>query len=467
MKGNDIVKKKLSIMISAVLVGAFMTACAQTPAPTAPTQETPSAQTPNAETSSGVPEAIANGTPVELRVAWWGNDARAEAMEAAIDIFTDRYPSVTVNIEHGVWGGGAWTENMITQLAGGVEADIMQVNYAWIHSFGRGQNVFLDLNTVSDYIDLSEWTADELNFMTTGGELAAVPHGMNGRVMIYNHQMLEEFGLDSFPTTIEELVAYGELVAANNNAVDDGSNRYAFLPIGPETLDIVILTMLYNHTGRTMQENGQMLHTVEEVQYVFDQLGWLQDTNTIPTFHQMDPIQNESNPTWTAGNGGAAFEWVSNIFVVGSTFGGGDRLDDLGIAPLPSFGGTQATMQRPSLGHAISRNTNHPEVAAYLLNFLYTDEDALMAIGSTLGIPFPRTASEVAEREGIIAGHQALGLEILETGTMGVMDPLFEDAALRQPRFAIIEAFRSESIDSATAAQRFINEQQAALNMLN
>jgi oligogalacturonide transport system substrate-binding protein len=471
LKGEKKMKKFVTA-IGAVALALFVTACTPTPdEPPAVTQpavtQPPATDPPTVAVETEPAEWVLNdGQPATLTVSWWGNDTRHAAMEAALDIFEARYPHITIERDYGVWAG--WFDRTVMQLAAEQEADIMQVNYAWIHSFGRDSNQFLDLNTVSHILDLSEWTTDMLNFMSVHGEVAAVPHGMNGRVMIYNRLMLEEFGLTEFPRTVEDLIAYGELVAANNSAVDMAdTNRYAFLNIGPETLDIVLLTLLYNSTGRIMQENGQMLHTLEEVQAAFDLIGRMTDSNTLPTIHQQDPIQNESNPVWTSGRAGAAFEWVGNIFVVGNTFLGGENLDNLGIAPFPGLGGRQATMQRPSLGHAISRNTAYPEVAAYLLNFLYTDEEALLAIGPTLGVPLSRTSAAIAEREGTILGHQLVGLDILTQGQMGEIDPLFEDGDFRQGvRFPVIEAFRLGDIDSETAARRFLEEQQAVLDGL-
>jgi oligogalacturonide transport system substrate-binding protein len=375
----------------------------------------------------------------------------------------DRYPHITVVSEYGEWGGSAWRDSVFTQVVGRVEPDIMQVNYAWVHAFGLGENVFFDLRQVSDILDLTEWTPDMHVFMTTAdGQLGFVPHGMTGRVMLYNRLMLEDFGRTSFPSTMEDLVAYGLEVAANNTAVDTGNNRYAFWPIGPESLDIVILQLLYNRTGRNLQENGQMMHTVAEVQEVFDIIGTLIDSNAIPSFHQQEPPHNASNPVWVEGRAGSAFEWVGNIFLTGDNFLEGGHRDDLGVALLPD---APLTMQRPSLGHAISRNTNNPELAAYLLNFLYTDREALLAIAHQLGVPASRTASALAQETGMIEGLQLFGANLIADHP-AVMCEYFEDAPLRQPRFTIIEEFRLGSIDSATAAQRFISEQQSALNVL-
>jgi len=404
-----------------------------------------------------------NGNAATIRMSWWGADPRHEALIAALDLYMDRYPHITVDHEFGAFQG--WMDNMVIQLAGQVEPDIMQVNYAWVHAFGGGTNVFLDLNTVSNVLDLSEWSPELLNFMTTAdGQLGAVPHGVTGRVVIYDREMLAEHDLSSFPATFDEWIELGSSVSVGNAGLDQGNNTYAFYPLGPETIDVMFLQMLYNNTGKNMEENGQMLHTVEEVREIFEIIGRMTESGAMPTFEQQEPPHDATNPVWMEGRGGSAFEWVGNIFLAGGNFMEND-LDRLGIANLPAVapGGGQAIMQRPSLGHAISRNSDYPEVAAHLLNFLYTDEEALLIIAHHLGVPFSRTAAAIAERDEIIQGLQLEGVDLL-INNHGIMSPLFEDPNLRQPRFSIFEAFRTGSIDAETAAERFLSEQQSALD---
>ena len=442
------------------------------PPATPPPAPTPAPVT----TAEATPEPVAewqlnDGNPATLRMSWWGSDPRHDAIQAALQLFMDRYPHITVESEFGAFTG--WLDALTIQLAGRAEPDIMQVNYAWVHSFGQGVNVFLDLNTVSHILDLSEWSQDMLSFTTTAdGQLGGVPHGMNGRVVVYDTAMLAEHGLSSFPATFDEWIALGTAVSAGNAAIDAGNNTYPFFPLGAETLDIVVATMLYNETGRGLQANGQILYTVDEVEAVFNVLQGMIDTGAIPTWEQQEAPHDATNPVWQQGRGGSVFEWVGNIFLPVGNFMDNDppnrHVEGLGVALLPAVspGGTQTIMQRPSLVHAISQNTSHPEVAAYLLNFLYTDEDALLTIGNQLGVPFSRTAATIAEREGMIWGLQLEGLGLLNAN-VGTMCPLFEDPNMRPPRTAAIEGFRTRDLTARQAAEAWVNNQQSALNQMN
>ena len=476
--------KKFAILVGVLLLAlVFTTGCSNddtgtavspSPAPPAPTAtpaapaDTPATTPTPAEPTAWTPHEISGD--VTIPMSWWGNDPRHDAVNAAIDIFTSRYPHVTVVRQYGAFAG--FQTALTTQLASQSEPDIVQSNYAWIHAFDAGRNVFLNLRDFDHIIDLSEWTPSLLDFTTTSdGQLAGVPHGMTGRVIIYNQELLAEHGFDSFPTDFQEWMRLGESIAAGNATLDAGSNTYAFFPLGPESLDIVLLTMLYNETGRNLQANGRILHTVAEVESMFELLGQMIATGTLPTWEQQEPPIDATNPVWMQGRAGSVFEWVGNIFLAGGNFRDNDpaarQVEGLGVALLPAVspGGSQSIMQRPSLVHAVSRNSAHPELAVYLLNFLYTDEEALLTIGAQFGIPLSRTAAAISEREGQVWGLQSEGLGLL-MGNIGEMCHLFEDPNLRPERFAAIEGFRTGALTARQAAERWVNGQQNELSMM-
>jgi len=474
---------KRILPLAAILVLALLliTACggADTPAPapaTAPpaATEAPAATEPaTAPPVAELPPEDQRWTPNELgpatvRMAWWGADARHEAVNAALDLFESRYQNVSIERDYGAFGG--YLDSLVVQMAGQAEADIIQVNYAWVHSLGGGVNVFQDLNQMSDIIDLNQWSPALRGFTTTAdGQLSGVPHGITGRVIVYDTEVYEPFG--GFPATFDEWIAIGEEIAAGNLVLDQGDNTYGFFPIGPETMDIVMLTMLYNHTGRNLQADGNILFTVEEVEYMFNIWQRMIDTGALPTWDQQEGVADVFNPVWMEGRGGSEFPWVGNIFVSAGAFLDNEPsegiVEGMGVALLPAVqaGQSRNSMQRPSLVHVVSRNSNHPELAAYLLNFLYTDEEALLILGNAFGIPLSTDAARIFEREGGAWGLQLDGFDLLEAN-MGTMCPLFEDPNLRPQRFAAIEAFRTGSIDAAEAARRWVENQQQELNAM-
>lgn len=179
---------------------------------------------------------------VTIKFAWWGADNRHEAMKKVVDLYEKENPNVTIDVEYGAWDG--WQAKTLTQLSGKTEADVMQVNYNWLFSYGKGKNVFYDLNKVKNFLDLDNWDEKYLEAMQVDGEQAAVPHGMTGRVPMYNEQLYKDNGLE-LPTTYDDLLEAGKVIGKDNTATG-ANNKYAFVNMGKVSKDLFIGQMLFN-----------------------------------------------------------------------------------------------------------------------------------------------------------------------------------------------------------------------------
>ena len=49
--------------------------------------------------TEAAPAAEGNGETVELRISWWGSDARHEATLEVLDLFMEKYPNIKVSAE--------------------------------------------------------------------------------------------------------------------------------------------------------------------------------------------------------------------------------------------------------------------------------------------------------------------------------------------------------------------------------
>ena len=464
-------KKIIAIALTIVMIAA-LAACGA-PAPATPSA--PAAPSSAAPAAPGVPAAPVGPVeftmptePISIAFSWWGNDARREGVEGAINEFTSRYPNVSIEpqVESGPFA--ETIEKMITRLAAGTEADFNQVNYNWLHVFGQGNNVFADLRPYANIIDFDAWVPSDLQLMTlANGEVAGVPHNMNGRVVLYNKTLLAEFGRDTFPTTWEDMIALGREVAANNTAVDGGNNRHLITIFENVVTDNISLMLLYSATGKPHVVDGQLQYTIPEARDMLEKILEFDQSGTNHDFVNQDPINNEQSTYWTSGRSGAAYNWISNPNVNAGAFKGGGHEDELGMTEFPMPGGNNVMMVRPGMGHAMSRNTAHPEVVAYFLNYFYLDPVAVRSVAMLLGAPSAIHAFEILTNDGLITGLPALGLDILNNANVAEMGPLWEDETLRTAvRYRVLDAVRSGSMDLDTAAAEWVNGQQAALNLI-
>ena len=67
--------------------------------------------------AGSTPSEPAADEPVELRITWWGGDARHEVTNAAIDEFEALHPNITVVRDFGGFEG--YLDKVTTQYAGG------------------------------------------------------------------------------------------------------------------------------------------------------------------------------------------------------------------------------------------------------------------------------------------------------------------------------------------------------------
>ena len=99
-----------------------------------------------------------------LRFSWWGGDDRHQATLKAIELWNTLYPDIEIKAEYGGWDG--WTEKINTQISGGSEPDIMQINYDWLITLSDDGEGFYDLNSLDSFLDLSGFDDEILSFGT-------------------------------------------------------------------------------------------------------------------------------------------------------------------------------------------------------------------------------------------------------------------------------------------------------------
>ena len=161
----------------------------------------------SAATSAPASVAAPTGDAVELSISWWGGESRHEAYQAAIAAFSEANSNITVNPTFAAWSG--WEDTMSTKFAGGVAEDVCQVNWNWLYNYSGNAQTFLDLNSVSDYIDFSQWDEATLGACYVANSQQAVPVSMTGRIFYWNMTTFNKAGITEVPKTLDDLMAAG------------------------------------------------------------------------------------------------------------------------------------------------------------------------------------------------------------------------------------------------------------------
>jgi len=155
-----------------------------------------------------------------------------------------------------------------------------------------------------------------------------------------------------------------------------------------------------------------------------------------------------------------AIGWYLDYLITQLAYGQGTDVMLVNYSWLHTFGnGYNIFANLRDFDHILDLN----QWSAEHLEFTTTaDDEALMILGDALGIPSTERALYIIERDGHIWGLLLESITLLDENP-GRMCPMFENLELRQWRFAAIEDLRLGLIDARTAAERWVNDQQAEL----
>jgi oligogalacturonide transport system substrate-binding protein len=331
----------------------------------------------------------------ELRMSWWGGNARHQATLAAIEKFQEKYPDITVSGEYTGWDGHL--SRLTTQIAGNTEPDVMQTNWNWMPIFSRDGEGFYDLNSKSTQLQLEDFPSAALKMATNGGKLNGVPVSMTSRVFYYNKETWAKAGV-AYPTNWDELLAAGK---AFKEKLGDKS-----YPLVVEARDVFAMNrsyMIQKYGKDILNHDTNMLDFTQDEMEEFFQLYTDQVKNHVfPSTKEFASYGKanlyEMRP-WIAGQFGGIYMWSTSVDKYSDNLAPPMGLE-LGPYPMLPNATDAGLLAKPSMLFSVGRNTKHPEEAAKLINFLLNDADGIKALGLARGIPLSKNGLLTLQNSG-------------------------------------------------------------------
>lgn len=390
--------------------------------------------------------------PVSLSVSWWGGDSRHEATQNALNAYTAANPDVTIKTSYGAWTG--WEDKMSTALYAGTAEDLIQVNWNWIYNYDNSGKTFVDLNTLSDYIDLTQFDQAALDQCTVDGKLSCLPVAMTGRVFYWNESSFEKAGI-SVPKSYDDLIAAG---AAFKEKLGDDSYP---LVLGELDRTIFMVWALECKYGKDWVVDGQLNYSQEEIEEGLQMLLDLEAAHAIPSIQTIAGDGAESldkNPKWMDGRYAGIFEWdssakkFSSALNEGQSFVVGDYLTGVG----DNKGG----FTKVSLGFSITQSCADPVAAAKVLNYLLNEPEGAKLMASERGIPLSKAGLAACKEDNLLDSITAEANEKALANCTCALDPTFEDAKLKASDgvyYDVMAGLSYGDYDVATAAETLID----------
>ena len=382
-------------------------------------------------TASSAAEAASvaglSSDPVTLTMSWWGGESRHNAYQEALKAFSAEHTTITVNPTFAAWSG--WEDTMSTKFAGGVAEDVCQINWNWLYNYSGNGQTFLDLNSVTDYLDMSQWDDAKLGACNVANAQQCVPISMTGRIFYWNMTTFNKAGITEVPATEDDLFAAGK--AFQEKLGDD------YYPMHLGAYDRMILMVFYLESkyGKDWADptTSTLNYTADEIAEGIDFIKSLVDGHVImplPTYYGAngDGATHQSNE-WITGKIAGIFEWDS----AASKYQ--DALDEenkpgFTVGEEIKFGDYNGGFSKVSMGMAITKTCKNPAEAATLIEYLWNGDGAAI-MGSECGIP--------ASTAGLAAAQAADAVKplVLEANTKVLafvdmpLDPYFESSKLK------------------------------------
>ena len=407
-----------------------------------------------ASTASSAAEAASvaglSSDPVTLTMSWWGGESRHNAYQEALKAFSAANSNITVNPTFAAWSG--WEDTMSTKFAGGVAEDVCQINWNWLYNYSANGQTFIDLNSVTDYLDLSQWDDAKLAACNVANAQQCVPVAMTGRIFYWNMTTFNKAGITEVPKTLDDLMNAGK--AFQEKLGDD----YYPLHLGAYDRMILMVFYLESKYGKDWADptTSTLNYTADEIAEGIDFIKSLVDGHVImplPTYYGAngDGATHQSNE-WITGKIAGIFEWDSAATKYQ------DALDEenkpgFTVGEEIKFGDYNGGFSKVSMGLAITKTCEHPAEAATLINFLLNEEKGASIMGSECGIPASKAGLAAAQAAGAVKElvAEANGKVMAFVGFQ--LDPLFESNDLKANGTGIYqEVFDTVDYDNASGA---------------
>ncbi len=396
---------------------------------------------------------------VTLTFTWWGNDDRADRYNQAIDLFNEQYPNITVQGQFQDFSN-YWTSRA-TEAAGRALPDVMQFDSAYLREYA-GNSHLLDLAPyVEDgSIDLSGYDESIVAAGELDGAQVAIPTSTNTLAMFVNPGVLAQVGVE-FPGdgyTYDDLNAFIQEVSDADVQTEDGYKIYG-------SGDYVatfwfFLQWLLQEGTEPFTQDGALNFDQDDV------VEWLELTADLRDADAVYPIARGLSLAplggFTVNEAASEASWDN--FLAGYSADSGT--DDLEILPIPSGPDGTANFFRPSMHLAVGANTEHPEVAALLVDFLLTDPQVGQIFGTSRGVPADAGQRDAvdAEEGSIDAAVIAYEEQVAQTDTVPAPIPVKGFGTIEAKWKALGEELSYKTLTPEQFAEQWFAEAEMAVS---
>ena len=325
-------------------------------------------------------DGAASDGPVALDFAYWGNDVRAEMYEESIALFEEEHPDIDVRATF--LGFAEFWEKRQTEAAGGGLPDVMQFSEQYLRQYGEA-GLLLPLDPfLGDPLQTDTLSDEVLALGVFDGQTLGIATSTNTWASFYNLGLLEELDLEPFAggTWDEYNTWVAEATAAGADAGVFGGSDWT---VGFRNFEL----QLRAEGGNLFTDDGEPGFDRERLAAFWEQGTALRDGAAVSAqrVEELSPLTpfdsavTASELQWD--NFGASY--VQNL---------GVEPEHIAlVAPPTLIEGSKDMFLKSSMMYTIAANTEHPDEAALLIDFLVNDPEVGEIFGTNRGLPASST----------------------------------------------------------------------------
>ena len=351
----------------------------------------------------------------EITLSWWGNDVRNEYTLEAVERFEAAHPGIKVKCSYSEWSG--YEARSQVQMISGTEADVMQINVGWLSQYSEDGTGYYDLETLGDRVDLSSFSEDMLDYGRRNGTLNAVPIAMNAETVYINKTVYDSYGLP-IPETWDDLFEAAKVM-----------EKDGVYPMSAASKAVFMYLVAYGEqlTGKHFfDDRSRITFSQADLQLMIDMYVRMVRENVIPKVEDYQRLQLDD------GAYAGTVAWVSDAMNYwGGALGNGYEIVPAPYTAFPENQSREGWYAKPATLYAISKNTEHPQEAAMLLDFMLNSPEWAELQGIEKGIPASQAARSYLAENGQLEGLQyEASLVMEENPQVSQMNSLIETGTL-------------------------------------
>lgn len=328
-----------------------------------------------------------NNDKAQISFSWWGNDNRHAYTMDGVDLFNRQKLNIAVSYRYGEWAGYERKNNIWVESNS--QADVMQINYAWLNTYSPDGNGYYDLYQLSDYIDFSGYDENDLAFGEIDGKLNAIPIAYNTSTICFNKKILDDYDLE-IPKTWEDLFEAADILSEQDICVLGAVHKHVML----------LLYSYYEQTqGKVIfDKEGRLTVDHDGIGYLLDFYKRMLDEKVLLPIDQFERAQ------FANGKCAGSLFWISDAdnYCGALKDNGGNPV--FSTYPMAETAKMSGLYIKPATMYSISSITEYPAESAELLNYLINDKYMIELQGTEKGVPANKNAVKILEKEGLVEG---------------------------------------------------------------